>query len=557
MIHSLDETFEAGLRWPNYVNGRLLSAEDLGADQQADQRRFAEIGKAIGPGVVHGLMVERNNARKLKITPGMGINPKGEMVRLGGTAFTLSLTLDRKESPENEGARFAACDTGASTRDIVDTGAYLLTAMPISRPEGKVAIQNSTRCAQQWQREGVQFRAIRLEEFENDFEEVYKNLFPESRASTFDLEMVTRNYLAHWCFGTEALKRLPRAPFDFPPNYDPISRLKELTACDLPLAVFYWTDNGLLFVDNWSVRRQLAAPQPAQYMAGLTSDRRRGQGRARWRQFQIQISDIVRNNDLSEDQARLFFLFLPPAGLIPMKPPRSIIKSVCQFFFQSVQSGQSDADNDDLDLAAEALTKLVEQDLQNNGNLFRMDKFFSNNIQSYPVNKESIERTLQKSWYDQAIDLRYDPQIFVLFPRRSVLLLASYIFLTDFDKLVEKIPDVLQSINPELIPEETTEATTNTESAETEYTTADLESLSMVSHRPPFRLRNDFLRSIPSLRLRLYEPIGTKQQRDIVFPVLSQSLQMDRDQVYATLREDTYAGLYCLFLQAEFEEIPR
>lgn len=574
MIHSLDETFDGGMRLPHYVNGRLLSAEDLGADQRADQQRFVEMAKAVGAGVVHGLMVESKGPRKLAITPGMGINPNGNTVRLTGTGFTISLTLDQEDSTEHDGARFAACNTGASTRDIVECGAYLLTATPISRPEGSTPLHNSTRCAHQWQREGVKFRAIRLKEFEKAY---FKNIFKvcyelldegvlgnlgmdvpfiepgEVGAPFLDAssegedgtEVPIRHLLAHWCFGTEPLKRLPRAPFDFPRHYDPLSELEERTPCDLPLAVFFWTDHGLLFVDSWSVRRQITPSQPARHMSCLTSPHREAQGHARWRQFQVHLADIVKRPDFNAKEDKVSFRFLPPAGLVPMVPPSRAVGRVCRELVQEIKSSDADLSDEELSQAAKELTDLVEGDLKDKTNLFRMDQFFSETVKkAYFMDQEPIARRLQESWYEQAIDLRYNPFISVYFSRRSILLLVSYIFLTQFNKLSENI---FRAINPKLFAGESA----STESTGTEPPGESLPFTPMISHQPRFRFRNDFLRIIPPGQLRLYLPLGTEQQRNLVFPVLSRALQMSRDQVEATLREDTYDGLYCLFTQAE------
>ena len=50
-------SFADGALLPNYVNGRLLAAEDLATGQSTLLRRDAWIGQAAGAGIVNGLWV--------------------------------------------------------------------------------------------------------------------------------------------------------------------------------------------------------------------------------------------------------------------------------------------------------------------------------------------------------------------------------------------------------------------------------------------------------------------------------------------------------------------
>ena len=73
MSINLGESFLAGLRAPFYANGRLLTAEDLRADQEATHGRLGLLGQAVGAGVARGLEVTQV-ANNLRETPGRGVH---------------------------------------------------------------------------------------------------------------------------------------------------------------------------------------------------------------------------------------------------------------------------------------------------------------------------------------------------------------------------------------------------------------------------------------------------------------------------------------------------
>ncbi len=69
-------------RRPLYFDGRFLTARDLTREQQYFLARQADLGRAGGTGVVHGLMVYSNNGTSLTIDPGHGVTIGGETVIL-------------------------------------------------------------------------------------------------------------------------------------------------------------------------------------------------------------------------------------------------------------------------------------------------------------------------------------------------------------------------------------------------------------------------------------------------------------------------------------------
>src|SRR5258706_8231676 len=68
---------------PRYFDGRFLAARDLIRDQQYFLTRESDLGRAAGSGVAAGLFVEQGDAAQtLKISPGHGTTPAGELVLL-------------------------------------------------------------------------------------------------------------------------------------------------------------------------------------------------------------------------------------------------------------------------------------------------------------------------------------------------------------------------------------------------------------------------------------------------------------------------------------------
>src|SRR5512138_1677488 len=71
-------------RRPRYFDGRFLAARDLTREQQYFLSRQADLARASGSGVSHGLTVQvTNNAgTALQIQPGHGVTASGELVVL-------------------------------------------------------------------------------------------------------------------------------------------------------------------------------------------------------------------------------------------------------------------------------------------------------------------------------------------------------------------------------------------------------------------------------------------------------------------------------------------
>lgn len=331
----LQTTFADGLRMPNYVNGRLLSAEDLRADQAATLARLARLGKATGHGVVEGLMVTQAGTASVQVTAGLGVVPAGHLLRLpvtvtlplkpeGGAASVSDLGLFRD-------CAFAAGNGGGSS--LAD-GAYVLTAVPTTQTEGQAPLKSTAGsalpagCAAAWEVEGVQFKAIRL------------TAFGVGGAGATDKNR--QNRLAHWCFGSENLRRLPPDPFRFGDDYGGLASVAaaDLTDCDLPLAVFYWQGTGIAFVEPWAVRRRLIHPLPAADWRGLLADRRVADAEARCLQFQDQVSRLLAAGSVATLKAVDHFRYLPPVGFLPIRPPQFLVDHLVNQLLEQVKKAK-------------------------------------------------------------------------------------------------------------------------------------------------------------------------------------------------------------------------
>ncbi len=316
----LQTTFADGLRMPNYVNGRLLSAEDLRADQAATLARLARLGKATGHGVVEGLMVTQAGTASVQVTAGLGVVPAGHLLRLPVTV-TLPLKPEGGAASVSDLGLFRDCAfaVGNGGGSSLADGAYVLTAVPTAQTEGQAPLKSTAGsalpagCAAAWEVEGVQFKAIRL------------TAFGVGGAGATDKNRPNR--LAHWCFGSENLRRLPPDPFRFADDYGGLASVAavDLTDCDLPLAVFYWQGTGIAFVEPWAVRRRLIHPLPSADWRGLLAETRIADAEARFLQFQDQVSRLLAAGSVATLKAVDHFRYLPPVGYLPIRPPQFLV----------------------------------------------------------------------------------------------------------------------------------------------------------------------------------------------------------------------------------------
>ncbi len=323
-------SFANGALLPNYVNGRLLAAEDLATGQSTLLRRDTWTGRAAGPGIVNGLAVTAA-ATTLTVAAGLGITPSGEPVSVPA-AVTLPLSIAGTPAAP-AGGSFATCTTASSgAQAAVGTGAYLLTALPACQFQGQAPMavppgsDTPVACTAQWQAEGVQFKAILLP----------VALTPGNQVDGINVTADNprdnrRNLLAHWFLGTAQLANLGVDPFSFNLAYRGLDQLAstDLTPCDLPLCVFYWDAGTITFIDNWSARRRTTRPDVSGTpWSAAVADQRSADGEARFLQFQDQLSDLVTAGVSRRTVASDVFGLLPPVGFLPIAPEQDTFDEI-------------------------------------------------------------------------------------------------------------------------------------------------------------------------------------------------------------------------------------
>jgi len=125
-----------GSRWtrPLWFDGRFLGARDLERDQDDFLRRQADLGRAAGFGVVHGLMVRRvapsgqpADAESIVISAGHGITPGGQLVTI---ANDLTVRISDLAEAQSLGVQFGLSAIPAPLARA-RTGLYVIGLRPV------------------------------------------------------------------------------------------------------------------------------------------------------------------------------------------------------------------------------------------------------------------------------------------------------------------------------------------------------------------------------------------------------------------------------------------
>jgi hypothetical protein len=321
-----DIILDGGIRSIKFFNGRLLSGEDLSKEQEAQRLERRRLGQAVGSGVVCGLEISEtagvstDAAPVLTITKGLAINRRGQTLTLSAD---INLSLVKSPNGTNGSGSsaapisFANCLPPEPGVYVAGAGLWLLTIIPANTTEGKALVSGlgntDAACNVKYTAHGVLFRLISL-----DLDPV-------------DLGTPTllRNRLAYRCFGIDDTADFYRNLFG--PDihaYGMVDALRpnRLTDCEVPLAIIYYTaSDGLVFLDQWAVRRRVIAPEAATRWELLTGDRRKAEAEAMFWQFQAQLDDLRANISstlLPSVQAKTHFRWLPAAGIVPLRSNR-------------------------------------------------------------------------------------------------------------------------------------------------------------------------------------------------------------------------------------------
>lgn len=350
---------EGAIRSVNFFNGRLLASKDLIREQQARREADWRNGLAIGDGVAFGLevardtMLDQSDKPVVRVKAGLAVNRKGQTLRL--TSDT-SVALARRFDSTTTSCVFANCNPIGNGTYVAGAGVYVLTIAPAEVSEGYAPTNgldpSNVRCNRDATLEAVQFRLLSVNPLHYSDLDIASDRF--------------RNLLAYRCFGVEEREAWYADPLESAPTYGLVDQLRSegLNDYDVPLALLYWTTDGIQFVDVWAVRRALLAPDA---LTGLTFSARRRrliEAQAMCAQFQQQLTDLIDGTaDLSALVATNHYRYLPPFGFVPLQGAtwRGAIEE--SFFSGLVRrpGPGSDADTEFID--ARQLGALYEQAL--------------------------------------------------------------------------------------------------------------------------------------------------------------------------------------------------
>ena len=323
---------DGGIRSNNFFNGRLLSAEDLSSEQEANREGHEALGQSIGEGVAYGLEVSRaaqaGTAPIVTIQPGLAVSRSGDTLRLTSEVnVSLIRPTETVIQPVAARAQFNACQPLQSGSYVTGAGVYLLVLCPAQGREGRALVgglnNTASGCNTKFIVDGVQFRLIQLD------------LTP---AELNDADHL-RNLVAYKCFGAAETRQVLINPF----GADAVRvglleqlRPNRLTDCDVPLAVLNWTANdGIRFVDMWPARRRLTRSSVDGRWNSVLADRRASEAEAMFLQFADQL-DALRIVNPEVVVATQYFRYLPPVGILPLARPGMRGFSFLKFFEQRV-----------------------------------------------------------------------------------------------------------------------------------------------------------------------------------------------------------------------------
>lgn len=346
-LELLEPMLRGGIRNTHFFNGRLLTAEDLRAEQEANRQQRRQLGLAIGAGVVEGFdvaLVSNGPKPVLRISRGLALTRKGAALALAEDVEVGLVRTPNAPALNGGAGLFAICGPEATTPSTaIAEGVYLLVAGPASGFAEHAPVVGfngngvASGCDHRFAVEGVAFRLVGVNLAQVDF------VSPATRTALTTLLAQTspasrarlRNWLAHLCFGTEQSAGFAADPFRLPGGQSPLTSYGlvdwlrgrgNLTECDVPLALLLWTTAGVQFVDLWSVRRKPVPPAASAVWPLTTGARRSAEGEAAFLQFQAQLTAMIQGGGFGATLTQLhaldLFRYLPAVGLVPLATNR-------------------------------------------------------------------------------------------------------------------------------------------------------------------------------------------------------------------------------------------
>ena len=264
---------------PRYFDGRFLAARDLIRDQQYFLTREADLGRAAGSGVAHGLQVEAGaTPQSLRLAAGQGITPAGELVLL---PQDLPLNLADIPQAEQLSARFGIGRLPAAPMRS-RTGLFILALRPVEFTANPVGAYPSSLTGARTVEDGdvIEATAVVLVPWQDD-----------GAADALDARR----------------GRAARSVFTQDGSAATSANL-------LPLAMLALQGNSLVWLDEAMVRRELGADRGDLPGLGFSP---RALRLAHLLQHQDHLADVVAQFNGRPFAAATQFPALPPAGPLP------------------------------------------------------------------------------------------------------------------------------------------------------------------------------------------------------------------------------------------------
>jgi hypothetical protein len=364
-VNLLTPILNGGIQNINFVNGRVLAAEDMTTERTAALQRQRLMGNCVGDGVASGFEVTLSASsvaygqQVVHISAGVAVNRNGDVLQLP-TDTDVALTATVPSVTVN--GLFAPC--APPQTQLTNPGVFLLTVLPASGYQGQAPITQlnsagvAISCSSRYQTSGVQFRLslVTLASTGSGLQptlyalanQIQTQLNTGTTAATLAPQLSQlRNGLAHACFGTDTLATYAANPFAGLPGastfdtYGLIDGQRTaglVTDCEVPLALAYWSQQGIQFVDMWSARRPVVSTAASEEWPIFSGRRRWTEGLVMFLQFQDQIASLSSSlgaSGLSSMAATNYFYYLPSVGLLPLASTQSTTGITYSQFFSN------------------------------------------------------------------------------------------------------------------------------------------------------------------------------------------------------------------------------
>lgn len=316
---------DKAIRAGNFFNGRLLTSKDLGREQDNRRQADAWLGQAVGVGIAWGLEASPQGAaaaRTVQVKAGLAVNRAGQTLRLAAHQV-VTLVAQPDAALPGASTGFGPCGAlSGSTTYAAGNGLYLLTLAPLMVDEGTAPVlaldPGSVRCNTDAKVEAVQLRLLYIDDALLPARGLDTNVVAPAAASRL------RNAAAYACFGFPAVADAHLHPGAVPADnlLDALAK-RDLSPCDVPLALIHLTASGIVFVDRWSVRRRIAADCAAPAWSALIGEDMDALGEAQLVQFQEQLAEVS-DAAIGALTAVTSFAWLPPAGFLDATGARQL-----------------------------------------------------------------------------------------------------------------------------------------------------------------------------------------------------------------------------------------